>query len=256
MRDVILYEFPLNERIRLFVRLEQLFGQLAYFMQGRNVWEARAAVGLLMELVSVSGRNDLRSETMQEIDRQTATLNRMTRLQNGVDHGMLNKAIELLEQLNRDLFATPGKLGLSIMEDEFFKSIVQRSGMPGGAASFDLPGYHRWLESDSAGRTETLAEWFEPFLPIKNAIEVLLNFIRTSAVPLKEDSIAGFYQKTLDHAMPYQLIRVAVPVDSPFYAEISGGKHRFSIRFMDRDINERPVQTVEDLSFYLTCCLF
>lgn len=256
MRDVILYEFPLNERIRLFVRLEQLFHQLEYFLQGGTVWDSRAAVGLLTELVSVSGRNDLRSETMQEIDRQTATLNRMTRLQNGVDHGMLNQAIELLEQLNRDLFAVPGKLGLSVMEDEFFKSILQRSGMPGGAASFDLPSYHRWLEADPIARQQKLAEWLQPFLPVKTAIDALLNFIRTSAVPLKEDSIAGFYQKTLDHSMPYQLLRVGVPVEQSCYAEISGGKHRFTIRFLERDITQRPVQTAENISFYLTCCLF
>jgi cell division protein ZapD len=51
-------------------------------------------------------------------------------------------------------------------------------------------------------------------------------------------------------------LRVGVPVEAPFFAEISGGKHRFTIRFMDRDINQRPVQTSENVSFYLTCCLF
>jgi len=158
--------------------------------------------------------------------------------------------------LNRDLFANPGKLGVSVMEDEFFKSVVQRAGMPGGASSFDLPSYHRWLEADPSVRHQQLLEWFQPFLPVRASIDTLLNFIRTSAVPVKQDSVAGFYQKTLDHAMPYQLLRVGVPVEAPFFAEISGGKHRFTIRFMDRDINQRPVQTSESVSFYLTCCLF
>lgn len=256
MRDVILYEFPLNERIRLFIRLEQLFQQLDHFMQGSSVWDCRAAVAHLIELVSISTRSDLRSEAMQEIDRQTSTLNRMTRLHSGIDQRMLNQAIERLETLNRDLFATPGKLGLSVMEDEFFKSVVQRAGMPGGASSFDLPSYHRWLEADSGVRHQQLLEWLQPFLPVRTSIDTLLNFIRTSAVPMKEDSVAGFYQKTLDHAMPYQLLRVGVPVVAPFFAEISGGKHRFTIRFMDRDINQRPVQTPENVPFYLTCCLF
>jgi cell division protein ZapD len=256
LRDVILYEFPLNERIRLFIRLEQLFHQLDHFMQGSTACDCRVAVAFLIELVSLASRSDLRSDAMQEIDRQTSVLNRMTRLQNGVDHQMLNQAIEALEKLNRDLFATPGKLGLSVMEDEFFKSIIQRSGMPGGAASFDLPGYHRWLSGDAETRYEKLYEWLEPFLPVRRAIDVLLNYIRTSANPLKEESVAGFFQKTLDHAMPYQLLRVAIPVSEPYYAEISGGKHRFTIRFMDRDQNQRPVQTSENVPFYLTSCLF
>lgn len=225
-------------------------------MQGSSVWDCRAAVAHLIELVSISSRSDLRSEAMQEIDRQSSALNRMTRLHSGVDHRMLNQAIERLESLNRELFANPGKLGISVMEDEFFKSVVQRAGMPGGASSFDLPSYHRWLESDPLSRRAQLTEWLQPFLAVRSSIDTLLSFIRTSAVPVKEDSVAGFYQKTLDHAMPYQLLRVGVPVEAPFFAEISGGKHRFTIRFMDRDVNQRPIQTTENVPFYLTCCLF
>lgn len=225
-------------------------------MQGSSVWDCRAAVAQLIELVSISSRSDLRSEAMQEIDRQSSALNRMTRLHSGVDHRMLNQAIERLESLNRELFANPGKLGISVMEDEFFKSVVQRAGMPGGASSFDLPSYHRWLESDPLSRRAQLTEWLQPFLAVRSSIDTLLSFIRTSAVPVKEDSVAGFYQKTLDHAMPYQLLRVGVPVEAPFFAEISGGKHRFTIRFMDRDVNQRPIQTAENVPFYLTCCLF
>jgi len=97
LRDVILYEFPLNERIRLFIRLEQLFHQLDHFMQGASVWDCRAAVAHLIELVSISTRSDLRSEAMQEIDRQTSALNRMTRLQSGVDHRMLNQPLKGLK---------------------------------------------------------------------------------------------------------------------------------------------------------------
>ena len=180
----------------------------------------------------------------------------MTRLHSGVDHRMLNQAIERLESLNRELFANPGKLGITVMEDEFFKSVVQRAGMPGGASSFDLPSYHRWLEADPGLRHAQLTEWLQPFLPVRASVDTLLNFIRTSAVPVKEESVAGFYQKALDHAMPFQLLRVGVPIAAPYFAEISGGKHRFTIRFMDRDVNQRPVQTSENVPFYLTCCLF
>ena len=169
---------------------------------------------------------------------------------------MLKQAIERLETLNRDLFAHPGKLGISVMEDEFFKSVVQRAGMPGGVLSFDLPSYHQWLEAEPSVRHAQLLEWLQPFVPVRASIDTLLNFIRTSAIPVKEESVAGFYQKTLDHAMPYQLLRVGVPVGQPFFAEISGGKHRFTVRFMDRDMNQRPIQTGENVPFYLTCCLF
>jgi cell division protein ZapD len=45
--------------------------------------------------------------------------------------------------------------------------------------------------------------------------------------------------------------------DALIYPEISGGKHRFSVRFMDvRDgISSRPAQVLKDVSFDLTVCV-
>ncbi len=256
MKDLTLYEFPLNERIRLFIRLEHLFQQFDHFMGGRSTWDYRAVVSTLIDIAGVFGRNDLKSEALQEIDRQTAVLNRMTKLYDGVDQDMVQQVIGRLESLSRELYAFSGKVGLSLMENELFKGIAQRSAMPGGSCSFDLPAYHHWLEGEESHRVEDLELWIQPFLQVRSAIDLLLNFIRTSATPVQELAPAGFYQKTLDHTLSYQLLRVAVPKHEAYYAEVSGGKHRFTIRFMVRDPVLRPVQTSEDIGFLLTCCLF
>lgn len=256
MSDLIHYEFPLNERIRLFIRLEQLFEQLDHFCQGTSVWDLRAAVGVLIQLAELSNRSDLRSEAMQELDRQGSSLGRMARMQNGVDQRMLSQAIERLEGLNRNLFAEPGKPGSALLEDDFFKGLLQRASLPGGATSFDLPGYHFWLEAQGVQRSRQIEDWMRPFQPIRSAVEVVLDFIRSSANPVSEGSVAGFYQKTLDHTLPYQLIRIGIPRAVPYYAEISGGKHRFTVRFLQRGDLHRPQQISEDVNFRLTCCLF
>jgi len=256
LNDLTLYEFPLNERIRLFIRLEHLFLQLDHFVQGRSIWDYRAVVTTLIDIVGVFSRNDLKSEAMQEIDRQTNVLNRMARHYEGVDQDRLARVIARLEGLSKQLYAVSGKLGLTLMENELFKGISQRSSMPGGSCSFDLPAYHHWLEGDEPSRREDLQDWIEPFLQVRSAIDILLNFIRTSATPTPERAASGFFQKTLDHTLSYQLLRVAVPRGAPYFAEISGGKHRFTIRFMVRDPVLRPIQTHEDVEFLLTCCLF
>ncbi len=253
---MILYEFPLNERIRLFIRLEQLFQQLDHHMKGVSAWDCRAAIVTLLELVSVFGRTDVRSEAMQEIDRQTAALQRMTRLHPGIDQKILGQAIVDLEALNRGLYTVAGKLGQSLLEDEFLKGVIQRGALPGGSCSFDIPAYHHWLACEPSVRREDLMGWIEPFSQIRQAIDTLMNFIRTSANSSRESTVAGFYQKSLDHTLPYQLLRVFVPKDAPYYAEISGGKHRFTIRFMVRDMRQRPFQVADDVEFRLSCCLF
>jgi cell division protein ZapD len=47
---------------------------------------------------------------------------------------------------------------------------------------------------------------------------------------------------------------VSVPVDIPCFAEISGGKHRFTVRFMEMKDFDRPFQTTRDVAFLLNCC--
>jgi cell division protein ZapD len=255
-RDFILYEFPLNERIRLFMRLEQLFQQLDYFLEEGSSWSSRVVIATLLDILELFSRNDLKSEALKELDRHSAILAKMARNQREIDYDKLDKILAKLETLSKELYETPGKIGLSLMENDLFKSISQRSTIPGGTCSFDLPAFHYWLHSDDALRRRDLERWVEPFALIRSAIEMLLNFIRTCAVPTEERASAGFFQKNLDHTLPYQLLRVAIPRAEPYFAEISGGKHRFTIRFMIPDATQRPVQCSQDVTFQLTCCLF
>ena len=66
----------------------------------------------------------------------------------------------------------------------------------------------------------------------------------------------GVYQAQLNPNHPYQLIRIALPSGVPYFAELSGGRHRFTARFLEFSAAEdRTRQTVEDVDFELACCL-
>jgi cell division protein ZapD len=255
LNELTIYEFPLNERIRLFMRLEQLFQQLDHFMEGSSVWDSRAVIDTLLDILALFSRNDLKSEALKELDRHSQVLGKMARIPQEVDQSKLDKILASLETLSKDLYATPGKIGLTLMENDLFKSISQRSSIPGGTCSFDLPAFHYWLRLSDTQRKAHLENWICPFQLIRSAIDILLNFIRTCATPAEEQATAGFFQKTLDHTLPYQLLRVAVVRTEPYFAEISGGKHRFTVRFMMPDAVQRPVQCPQDVKFQLTCCL-
>ena len=51
------------------------------------------------------------------------------------------------------------------------------------------------------------------------------------------------------------MIRVRLPGDNRLFPEVSGSKHRFSIRFLDASNWEHPVQTQQDVAFQLTTCV-
>jgi cell division protein ZapD len=64
------------------------------------------------------------------------------------------------------------------------------------------------------------------------------------------------YQRTLDPNLPCQLIRIALPADLPYFAELSGGRHRFTARFLHFSAaEERARQTDQDIEFELACCV-
>jgi cell division protein ZapD len=240
--------------MRVFMRLEMLFHQIDHFMKGSSVWESRGMISTLLEITAIFSRNDLKSEILKEVDRHMTVLNKMASKDN-VDPAKLHAVLSKLSAIGEELYATPGKIGHLLMENEWFKCISQRSAIPGGTCVFDVPAYHYWLQLDVARRKQDMRDWLQPFVPVRTAIDLLMNFIRQSATPTEETGSAGFFQKTLDHSLPFQLLRVGLKRTQPYFAEISGGKHRFTIRFMQSNGSERPSQGEGDVTFFLTCCL-
>ena len=255
MNGQIVYEFPLNERIRTFIRLEQLFQQIRHFFEGETEWDSRAAIEGLLDVLTIFSRSDIRSERLKELERHYKVLARIARNQR-IDHDKLQTVVDQIDGLSGRLRDIDGKLGKQLSANGLFKSISQRSAIPGGTCSFDLPGYHYWLQQPIAQRRENLLAWLEPLSPVQDSVKFILDTIRSSALPTQEQARAGFFQQNLDRSLPFQLIRVALDHSQPFYAEISGGKHRFTIRFMEPDFAERSKQTELDVPFQLTRCLF
>ena len=256
MTNQIIYEFPLNERIRVFIRLEQLFQQFKHFSVGPTIIDKRAAISILLDIMAILRRNDLKSEILKELERHAKVLNKFINSQD-IDAKQLESILSQLNVTSKKLYATSGKIGIEIMESDLFQSIAQRSSIPGGTCSFDLPEYHFWLEQDEPVRLKDLERWSQPFEEIRTAINLILDFVRNSNAGTDEVAEAGFFQMSLDKNLPYQLIKVSVDRSVPCFAEISGGKHRCTVRFMAPSADEqRPVQSADDIPFVLTRCLF
>jgi cell division protein ZapD len=256
VNTTITYEFPLNEKIRTFIRLEHLFKQFIQFSTGLSITEKRAAITCLLDIIAIFKRTDLRAEVLKELNHQSTVLKKIAK-NDDVNKEKLNELLEQLERITKTLHGINGKIGLNIMQNDLLQSIVQRSSIPGGTCSFDLPEYHFWLSQDEPERLLDLESWSNPFIEIHNALDFILNFIRNSRPPKAEIASAGFFQIALDQSQQFQLIKVSVDSSINCFAEISGGKHRCNIRFMEvsKD-NKRPVQSVNDIPFNLTRCLF
>lgn len=254
MTDSIIYEQPLNERIRTFLRLEFLFSQVDKAMAGQSEYQHRHAIDNLLNIVSVFERSDLKSEIIKELERLIATLSALENSP-GVDSQTLDDLLSELDVVLDGLHANKAAIGQSLRENDFLYSIRQRSAIPGGTCDFDLPAYHYWLQhSDDVTCQQQIQTWLNTFSGIRAAINTTLHLIRASTHFKPVTATAGFYQHSLDSSQPNQLIRVKIPCDVDYYPEISGGKHRFTVRFLRFDIAQRAQQTELDVPFSLSCC--
>ena len=67
---VIRYEHPLNERIRTLMRLEDLFARARFFAAQEAAPDHHAALLSLFEITDVAARADLKTDLLQELERQ------------------------------------------------------------------------------------------------------------------------------------------------------------------------------------------
>lgn len=250
----IIFEQPLNERIRTFLRLEFLFKRVDTALTGQTEMHHRDALDAMLNMLSVFERSDLKQELMKEIERLAANLSALENTP-GVDKQALDALLSDLDQNLDALHIQKSGIGQTLRENEFLYGIRQRSSIPGGTCDFDLPAYHFWLQHTADEiRTEQLQTWLNEFQSVRNAVEMSLRLIRDSVGFRQEVAKDGFFQRSLDSNQPYQLIRVEIPASVSYFPEVSGGKHRFTIRFMQFDISQRPQQSFEEVPFRLSCC--
>lgn len=255
MATQIVFEHPLNERIRTFLRLEHLFEKIEFFIPQYDPWATRVAVEALLDIASITARADIKSEIVKELDRNLATLKRLGSQPN-VDPAALERVLAQLRQATGGIQAMAGPVGQTAREDDLLKAVSQRSSLPGGACSFDLPQYHFWLIQSPDRRQSRLEHWLRDLRPAQSAIRLILSLARASANPRDVVAERGFFQESLDPQAPAQLVRIGLNGTHDLYPEVSGHKTRYSIRFLSPESRGRPAPVTEDLPFRLTCCVW
>ena len=252
----IRYEQPLNERMRTFLRYEQLTQRFVFFAKQESGPDSHAALLALIEILSLVSRGDLKQELLKELKRQIDTLEHLA------NKPKLNtsKLIQIVSK-HKDIFdrlhTLRGQIGNHLKENDFINSIRQRAAIPGGTCDFDLPEYHHWLSLPFSQRNKVLLEWIAPFSIVHESVSQALRLIRESTKFVEKTAPKGFYDQNLDPKSPNQIIRIAIAKRHDFFPECSAGKHRFSIRFLSQDNpNATPKQTHANIEFKLACCTF
>jgi cell division protein ZapD len=248
------YEQPLTERMRIFLRLEFLYQQAQYHAENPIDFSARAAVTSLLEIMTILSRGDIRSEVLKELELQAELLRRFA-TQPGVDASRLESLLANVEQLREGLNSV-GPHYINVLKDcEFLSAIKHRSAIPGGTCVFDLPDYAYWLQLPFQQRAASYEGWMGVLRPLCEAVAEVLWLVRQANEPEETLAPGGMFQYSPTRSDQPALIRVLLPPRASIYPEISGGQHRFTIRFLTwGGIDNRASQTTANVRFLLALC--
>lgn len=249
---MISYEFPLNERVRTLLRLEDLFTRINQLIKGGEHCVHHVALGVLFEILEVTSRAELKSDILQELERQKRTL---AALRNNpeISEDALDAMLGDIDTVSSQLLASSGKIGQHIRDNEWLMLIKQRACIPGGMCEFDLPSYHYWQHQNADVRRKNLEEWLEPLLPIFEGLKILLKLLRENCKTHQFVAHQGTFQQMQGGRMA-QMIRVTLDKDLPCIPEISANKYALNIRFIAADYAAKSTLFDQDVEFKLIFC--
>jgi len=251
--SVILYEYPLHERIRTYLRLEHLFLRLQQLATRVDALDHHFALVTLFEIMDVAARADLKTDLLKDLDKQKHLLEAF-RGNPAIAETVLDKVIGDIEQCYAALNSQLGKSGQSLTENDWLMSIRSRISIPGGTCEFDLPAYYAWQHKTGGIRQDDLLQWTSTLTALTDAVQLLLKLLRDSGTPQKVMANGGQFQQNLPQGRTFLLLRVALDVTQGLIPEISGNRLMVSVRLMQTGDDQRPHLVNDDVSFELALC--
>ena len=212
------------------------------------------ALATIFEMLEVAGRADLKSDLLQELERQKTSLLGY-RSNPNVQAETLDAILYEVDQVSSSLSTAQGKTGQHIRDNEWLMSIRGRTIIPGGACEFDLPSYHAWQQRAAQFRFNDIMNWFAPLVPLFDALSLVLRLLRDSGGPIKMIAHTGSYQQMLQ-GKAYQMLRLSLDETLGAIPEISANKYMLWVRFTTQDGDMKPRPLEDDIPFKLTLCNF
>ncbi|EKE85322.1 cell division protein ZapD [Idiomarina xiamenensis] len=243
----VTYEFPLQERLRAYLRLEQLLNQLHNSdCQGQHYQPYFSALFAIVELLE---RSDARGDLLKDLEKRDQLFKQWAN-HPAVDTPALQathqRLVSSLQRIQASLRITQ-----DLKQDKLLSSIRQRFAMPGATCLFDVPQLQFWLAQDEAFRQQQQQYWWQQLQPLSDGLQIELTLLREQASFADEVASNGLLQESSE---PLAMLRLLVPHELPAYPVVSGHKQRFTIRFMRWEGEQGKPAYEENVQFKLARC--
>ncbi|MCX8517728.1 MAG: cell division protein ZapD [Rhodoferax sp.] len=250
---MILYEYPFNERIRTYLRLEHLFLRLGILVSRQSALDHHFALTTIFEVMDVAARSDLKSDVLRDLEKQKYLL-ASYRGNPAISETMLDQVSAQVDACFEALSSKVGKTGQSLTENEWLMSIRSRIGIPGGSCGFDLPAYFAWQHHSPENRIKDLHHWVKTLAPLADSIHLIMKMLRDTGIPQKVITNRGLFQQNLPPGRTFHLLRLAIDPSLQIIPEISGNRLMVSIRLLQQDAEGKLQAFSNDTAFEVALC--
>ena len=249
---MIVYEHPLNERVRTYLRLEYLFRRFEWLLHHEHPIEHHFCFSTIFEIAEVATRADLKADLLKDLERHKQQF-ASYRGTPAVAEAVLDEWLSNIESCFEGIHSNAARFGSFINDSEWLNNLRNRMSIPGGTCGFDLPQYLAWQHKDAQARREDILRWTEPLQPLYASVNLLLRLSRDSAQGQRVAAAGGQFQQSLPQGR-YQLMRLRVDSASGMVPEISGNRMLVSVRFQRADEQGRLLPCTDDLNFEMSLC--
>lgn len=238
------------------MRLCFLMKRFNYHLEDPTPKNCQAAIMALLELYNLSSRLDVKNAALHVLDFQSQAIRQADGVQ-CVDSAHILRILATLDEKSKRLHSFRGQLGQQLKSHSFLNTLRQRASIAGGINGLDIPLFNYWLNRPDKERVDDLRSWVRPYEIAFEAIQILMDLIYQGIDEQTIVAESGFYQSSLNHDKDYQILAIELPDNARVYPEISAGKQRFSVRFVDASaLEEKGKQITDNVEFKLTLYSF
>lgn len=251
-----LFEFPLNERFRTYLRLEALFRRWSHFLAQDSEQDHHGALLILFEIHDFAFRYDLKGDLIIDINRYKHALNHLRHLPD-VSEPKLLQTLSYLSDAQKQIEQSP-KFGSTLPDNDWLLNVKTRIVVPGGICSFDVAFYYQWLQQPAEARRADLESWMMPLMPLLVGLKLILLIVRDARKHKSCVTQDKTYQQPLSGAR-FDMLQVELPNTSPYLPDISANKHVIWLRFTLPSFRSQPQHlkidaSVLEVEFDLNLC--
>ena len=252
----ILYEYPLREATRLFLRLEVLDQQLRHAGGPGGPEQNRIAAHAVLSALDLVFLEDLHAHLLQQIHHLQRNYE-ILRAREDIEQEGLKAILSELEEFRKELGQLKASDVRTLRFDPLLSALRQRDSVTDAAMAVDLPMYQWWLQMDDQRRRGDIERWTASFQPLLDANRRFLALLRERGEYHDCAASRGGFTASITLGHELWMVRLALPAEIPCFPQVSGSSDssKIHVRFFKTPNGKEGLEGYQrDFTFLLAVC--